>query len=50
MDENDNSSRENPFASCLTWFADGCTVVGCLSGFIFFVGIPAAVLLVRTFI
>ncbi|WP_345240530.1 hypothetical protein [Pontibacillus salipaludis] len=47
MGENKKSEKENPFSSCMTSILDGCAVIGCLSGFALFVGIPAVVLLVN---
>ncbi|MCD5324530.1 MULTISPECIES: hypothetical protein [Pontibacillus] len=50
MDRREESEKENPFASCLTSFADGCAVIGCLSGVLLFVGIPGALLFVSQWI
>ncbi|WP_156969210.1 hypothetical protein [Pontibacillus chungwhensis] len=46
VDENKKSEKENPFASCMTSIADGCAVIGCLSGVILFIGIPGVAFLV----
>lgn len=50
MGQNEESEKENPFASCLTSFADGCAVIGCLSGILLFVGIPGALLFVSQYV